>query len=391
MRFFSTRTISTLAVAGTLLTAAACGRDEPAAPPAVNTATPAPAGAETTDAGITTSVQARYYGDDQVRGRNVSVVTQAGVVTLRGQVESEAARQRAVALAREVQGVTDVRDELSVRTADTAERTGAGPAAAAERGSTATAGRDDETITPGWITTKIQAQYFLNPEVKPWNVDVTTGSDGVVTLEGEVENAADRTEALRIARETEGVTRVEDRLRVKGEASGTASEPAGLERPDVWLTAKIQSKYFLDDLVKLRNIDVETQNGRVTVSGTVTSEAERRQAVALARTTEGVRDVTDRLKVDVSTVRSGEPGAAAPLTPVPDLKRPDGWITMKVQSQFFLDPQVKGHEISVDTTRGVVQLKGTVETAEQKQQAEQIARDTEGVTRVVNQLTVGKG
>ncbi|MDQ3418742.1 MAG: BON domain-containing protein [Acidobacteriota bacterium] len=392
MRFFSTRTISTLAVAGTLLTAAACGRDEPAAPPAVNTATPAPAGAETTDDGVTTSVQARYYGDDQVRGRNVAVVTQAGVVTLRGQVESEAARQRAVALAREVQGVKDVRDELSVRTADTADRTGAGPAAAAERGATGTAGRDDETITPGWITAQIQAQYFINPEVKPWNVDVTTGSDGVVTLEGQVEEAADRTEAVRIAREIKGVTRVEDRLRVKGEASGTASEPAGLERPDVWLTAKIQSKYFLDDLVKLRNIDVETQNGRVTVSGAVASEAERRQAVALARTTEGVRDVTDRLKVDASTVRSGEPGAAAaPLTPVPDLKRPDGWITMKVQSQFFLDPQVKGHEINVDTTRGVVQLKGIVETAEQKQQAEQIARDTEGVTRVVNELTVGKG
>lgn len=392
MRFFSTRTISTLAVAGTLLTAAACGRDEPAAPPAVNTATPAPAGAETTDDGVTTSVQARYYDDDQVRGRNVAVVTQAGVVTLRGQVESEAARQRAVALAREVQGVKDVRDELSVRTADTADRTGAGPAAAAERDATGTAGRDDETITPGWITAQIQAQYFINPEVKPWNVDVTTGSDGVVTLEGQVEEAADRTEAVRIAREIKGVTRVEDRLRVKGEASGTASEPAGLERPDVWLTAKVQSKFFLDDLVKLRNIDVETQNGRVTVSGTVASEAERRQAVALARTTEGVRDVTDRLKVDASTVRSGEPGAAtAPLTPVPDLKRPDGWITMKVQSQFFLDPQVKGHEISVDTSRGVVQLKGTVETAEQKQQAEQIARDTEGVTRVVNQLTVGKG
>lgn len=394
MRFFSTRTISTLAVAGTLLTAAACGRDEPAAPPAVNTATPAPAGAETTDDGVTTSVQARYYDDDQVRGRNVTVVTQAGVVTLRGQVESEAARQRAVALAREVQGVKDVRDELSVRTADTADRTGAGPAAAAERDATGTAGRDDETTTPGWITTQIQAQYFINPEVKPWNVDVTTSSDGVVTLEGQVEEAADRTEAVRIAREIKGVTRVEDRLRVKGEASGTAtaSEPAGLERPDVWLTAKVQSKFFLDDLVKLRNIDVETQNGRVTVSGTVASEAERRQAVALARTTEGVRDVTDRLKVDASTLRSGEPGAGvAPLTPVPDLKRPDGWITMKVQSQFFLDPQVKGHEISVDTSRGVVQLKGTVETAEQKQQAEQIARDTEGVTRVVNQLTVGKG
>jgi hyperosmotically inducible periplasmic protein len=396
VRAFSTRTIPTLALAGTIMAAAACSPDEPAAPSAAtNTATPAAtpaqgASAETTDAGITTSVQARYYNDDQVRGRNVSVLTENGVVTLSGAVESETARQRAVALAREVQGVTDVRDELTVRTADATKAPGASPAAA-EGGATGTTGRDGETITPAWITTKIQAQYFLNPEVKPWNVDVTTGSGGVVTLEGEVEAAADRTEAVRIARETEGVTKVEDRLRVKGEASA-ANEPASVQRPDVWLTAKVQSKYFLDDLVKLRNIDVETQNGVVTLSGAVASEAERRQALALARTTEGVREVTDRLEVDASAVTaSGDPATAVPLAPVAGLKRPDPWITMKVQSQFFLDPQIKGHEINVDTTRGVVLLKGAVQTAEQKQQAEQIARDTEGVTRVVNQLTVGKG
>ena len=133
-------------------------------------------------------------------------------------------------------------------------------------------------------------------------------------------------------------------------------------------------------------------NGTVTLSGAVASDAERRQAVALARTTEGVRDVNDRLQVDPSAVlASGDPATAVPLAPVPQLQRPDPWITMKVQSQFFLDPEIKGHEIGVDTTRGVVLLKGTVQTAEQKRQAEQIARETEGVTRVVNQLTVGKG
>jgi hyperosmotically inducible protein len=296
-----------------------------------------------------------------------------------------------VALAREVEGVKDVRDELSVRQADAAAAGHVGPAATAERGATGTAGRDAEAITPAWITTKIHAQYFLNPEVKPWNIDVTTASDGVVTLEGEVEEAADRTEAVRIARETEGVTRVEDRLHVKGETAA-ASNPSTIQRPDVWLTAKVQSKYFLDDLVKLRNIDVTTQNGVVTLSGAVASDAERRQAVALARTTEGVRDVTDQLKVDAAAVlASSDPATALPLAPVPDLKRPDPWITMKVQSQFFLDPQIKGHEIKVDTTRGVVLLIGSVQTAEQKRQAEQIARETEGVTRVVNQLTVTKG
>ena len=271
MRSISTRTIPTLALAGTLLTVPACNRQETAPPSAAtDTRTPSAAAADTTDAGITTSVQAKYYSDDQVRGRTVSVLTQDGVVTLKGAVDSEAARQRAVALARDVEGVKEVRDELTVRTADAAESARPGPAAASERGATGTTGRDADTITPAWITTKIQAQYFVNPEIKPWNIDVTTAMDGVVTLEGEVDATADRTEAVRIARETEGVIRVEDRLRVKGEPdapAGTSTPTAArLERPDTWLTAKVQSKYFLDDLVKLRNIDVSTVNG--SASGT---------------------------------------------------------------------------------------------------------------------------
>jgi osmotically-inducible protein OsmY len=54
-----------------------------------------------------------------------------------------------------------------------------------------------------------------------------------------------------------------------------------------------------------------------------------------------------------------------------------------------MDDEVKGHEINVTTNNGVVTLEGMVDTAQQKQEAELIARETEGVSRVVNQLTVG--
>jgi osmotically-inducible protein OsmY len=59
-----------------------------------------------------------------------------------------------------------------------------------------------------------------------------------------------------------------------------------------------------------------------------------------------------------------------------------------VQSQFFLDSDIKGSDINVDTRDGVVTLKGSVETDAEKQMAETIARETEGVTRVVNDLSV---
>jgi osmotically-inducible protein OsmY len=336
-------------------------------------------------------VQAKYYQDGLVRGRNVSVFTEGTVVTLKGTVESEAAKQRAVALARNVPGVTGVNDQLRVE-AKPGTRTAADPAAGDETAGTT---GSPETVQPAWITTKIQAQYFMNREVKPWNVDVTTSPTGVVILEGEVESPEARAEAVRIARATDGVSRVEDRLRVKSDpaaakAAGT-SEPPRLQRPDGWLTAKVESKYFLDEEVKGRAIDVETQNGLVTLKGTVGSEQERRQAVALARNTEGVRDVSDQLRVDPAVLEHEDARDQPDAIPtVPELERPDVWVTMKIQSKFFLDPQIKSHDIDVDTTSGMVLLRGMVPDATLKDQAERIARDTEGVSRVVNQLTVGK-
>ncbi len=157
--------------------------------------------------------------------------TEAGVVTLRGTVDSQAAKQQAVNLAQSVEGVSRVNDHLEV--AAEGRTAAAAPPQTAERqdrpdttGVAGTSGEsEDETVQPAWITTKIQAQYFVNPEIKPWNIDVTTQSNGVVTLEGEVDNAGDRAEAVRIARSTEGVSRVEDRLRIKGER-GTGAGPA---------------------------------------------------------------------------------------------------------------------------------------------------------------------
>ncbi|HVL69799.1 MAG TPA: BON domain-containing protein [Vicinamibacterales bacterium] len=423
-----------LVLAAVVMTgAAACNRDEPRTPEA--TAQYGENRGENRDDGrITTAVQAKYYTSEDVRGRNVSVETQNGVVTLRGTVESEAAKQRAVALAREVEGVTNVQDELRVEAAladaDTARRpdagntaptTGATPGTDDTRRTTARGtepgmqdrGREMDERSPGWITTKIQAQYFTNPEVKPWNIDVTTNNNGVVTLEGEVEGADDKAEAVRIAQQTEGVTRVEDRLRIKGEAPaagdrGPAADtdrarqddrrPGELERPDVWLTTKVQSKYFLDDDVKGRAINVDTRDGVVTLNGTVSSEAERRQAIALARNTDGVRDVVDRLQVVPQGKRADDPAVGtsgqSPRTADRDrdrvnVERPDAWITTKVQAKYFLDGDIKGRNIDVDTQNGVVTLTGTVENDAQKRLAEQIARDTEGVTRVQNKLTVG--
>lgn len=365
------------------ITVAACNREP--APPAAETEVTENTGTQARpDAWITTSVQARLYGDDAVRGGNVDVDTNGGVVTLRGTVESEQAKQQAVTVARAVEGVTRVDDQMTVQPAQARNER--------EPGDTvATTGTAAEAGSPGWITTKIQAQYFLNPEVKPWNIDVTTNSGGVVELRGEVDAAADKAEAVRIARETEGVRRVEDNLRIRGEApaANTTTGVTDLDTSDPWLTTKVQSKFFLDGDVKGRDIDVTTQNGVVTLRGTVDSAAERRRAVAIANNTEGVREVRDELRMEAETTARTDDTAARTTTGTRAAAGiDDAWVTTKVQSMYFLDPDIKGHEINVDTRNGVVTLAGTVESQAAKTEAEQIARETDGVTRVVNRLTV---
>ena len=372
----------------------ACNRT-PAEQDTARTPAAGPASAAVDDASITTSVQASYYADEAVRARHIDVSTENGVVTLRGTVDNDAAKQQAVNLARSVDGVSRVDDQLQVATQTGTTAAAEGPRARDQAESTGTSGRDpDGNVMPAWITTKIQAQYFASPEIKPWNIDVTTQSGGVVMLSGEVDTSEDKAEAVRIARATDGVTSVDDRLRVKGqpgEPAGTASPAgaeAGVDRPDAWLTAKIQSKYFLDDVVKMSDIDVDTQDGVVTLKGNVTSERERRQALALARNTDGVKSVTDQLQLQPETPEStGTPTAKIPpVEPVVD----DTWITTKIQSKFFLDQSVKGHQINVDTRKGVVTLKGNVETDQQKQEAERIASETDGVSKVINNLVVGQ-
>ena len=66
----------------------------------------------------------------------------------------------------------------------------------------------------------------------------------------------------------------------------------------------------------------------------------------------------------------------------------DGWITTKVSAKFVDEKLLKGSNINVDAKDHVVTLKGTVGSDAAKARAVEIARNTEGVVRVVNQLVV---
>ena len=82
-----------------------------------------------------------------------------------------------------------------------------------------------------------------------------------------------------------------------GETTATAADQARRAMNDGAVTAKIKAKMALDDSVKALDIDVDTVGTTVTLSGVVSTDAQRQKALQLARETDGVKQVVDQLRV----------------------------------------------------------------------------------------------
>jgi hyperosmotically inducible protein len=174
------------------------------------------------DAWITAQVHAKFFMDPDIKSLDIDVDTTGGVVTLRGDVHSAAEHTRAVAKAKGTDGVKQVVDKLAVTPP---ERTTAGtlkdkavaalPRQDRVKAQAKTAAvRVGKEISDTWITTQVQAMYFLDREVKAMKVGVSTNG-GIVTLSGTVPSVAIRRKAVADARSVDGVKQVLDKLSVK--------------------------------------------------------------------------------------------------------------------------------------------------------------------------------
>jgi hyperosmotically inducible protein len=66
----------------------------------------------------------------------------------------------------------------------------------------------------------------------------------------------------------------------------------------------------------------------------------------------------------------------------------EGALTAKIKSKMALDDHVSGRAINVDTSGSVVTLTGVVASADERERAVRLARDTEGITQVVDRLQI---
>ena len=164
----------------------------------------------------------------------------------------------------------------------------------------------------------------------------------------------------------------------------------GCAQSDPGITTNVKTKLMADDVVKARNIDVDTREGVVTLTGTVQSAEEEAKALQIARSTKGVVDVVDKIAINSSSEPGSAPTSGVGDTPAGAVAGAvtDASITAKVKSSLLADPDVSGLRIDVDTRNGIVTLTGTVGTAAEKTHAVELAGKVDNVTRVEDRLTL---
>ena len=177
---------------------------------------------------------------------------------------------------------------------------------------------------------------------------------------------------------------------------------------DHTLSDRIESRLKADASLKKYDVDVSVQNGVATLTGKVRTKAEQTRAARLAHVA-GVTRVDNQLTIDKDAGQSlGSQVGSAAKTAGSKTKSAaetagqktkeglsktgevitDGWITTKVHSRFTGEDLLKGSDINVDTKDHIVTLKGTVPSAAARARALEIARTTDGVSKVVDSLTV---
>jgi len=185
------------------------------------------------------------------------------------------------------------------------------------------------------------------------------------------------------------------------------SAPAGAGQvnavKDGWLLMKIHAEMVDEATLSGSNINVDVDKGVVTLKGTVRSEAGRQRAVAVAKSSEGVKNVIDQLQVvpahgdlKPSTTdkieHAGEKAADKTTSAAQKTGRAidDGWIKSKIYAQYLVDwnTVLNDSDIDVDVKDNVVTLNGTVKSAEAKAKAVSTAKSTDGVKAVHDNLRV---
>ena len=171
------------------------GATAPAAPTASTGTPPAgtTVGTEIDDSVVTARVKSALLADKDIRGFEIKVETRKGQVQLSGFVDTQARIDSAIALTRKVEGVTSVENGMTLKD-----------------GKATVGNAVDDSI----VTAKVKSALLADPDIKSFDIAIATRK-GEVQLSGYVNNQAQISRAIDIARGIEGVQSINNEMSIK--------------------------------------------------------------------------------------------------------------------------------------------------------------------------------
>jgi osmotically-inducible protein OsmY len=153
-----------------------------------------------------------------------------------------------------------------------------------------------------------------------------------------------------------------------------AGSAQAVDRPDAWVTTKVKMALLTSEGLSARHVNVDTVDGRVTLHGTVATQAEKTKAEQVASQVEGANKVRNLLQV----VAAKQEAAVAAT---------DDQIAERVKTKLKSDPALKDSSITVQSVNsGVVLLAGKAATLSDAARALDETADIPGVRRVASEI-----
>jgi hyperosmotically inducible periplasmic protein len=157
-----------------------------------------------------------------------------------------------------------------------------------------------QTANDTWLEMQLETAYLFNPHLNNLTIDPEV-NNGEVMLTGTVRSDIDRDLAEEIARSLDGVKSVENSLEVEEdveEQTLSESDTDFLQKvKDATTTAQVKTRLIGNGNISAGDIDVDTRNNVVRLSGKVGSDSERQLAEFIARNTSGVLAVANDLEI----------------------------------------------------------------------------------------------
>jgi hyperosmotically inducible protein len=207
--------------------------------------------------------------------------------------------------------------------------------------------------------------YLANDSIK------TESKNGAVTLTGTVIEASHKSLAEDTVESLPGVKSVDNKLVVKGES------PA--EHSDAWIGMKVKSALLFHRNVRATKTDVNVKDGVVILSGEASSQAQKELATEYAKDVDHVKEVKNEMTVAKTPVAPGETMGE---------KMDDASITAQVKSSLMTHRSTSALKTKVATVDGVVTLSGIAKNAAEKSLVTKLVSDVNGVSSVVNNMTI---